>query len=65
MTQQQNELPELQILASDLEFPEGPVALRDGSVVVAEIAGQKLKRIHPDGTVTVVAVLGEIGRAHV
>lgn len=58
MTQQQNELPELQILASDLEFPEGPVALRDGSVVVAEIAGQKLKRIHPDGTVTVVAVLG-------
>jgi gluconolactonase len=58
MTQQQNELPELQILASDLEFPEGPVALRDGSVVVAEIAGQKLKRVHPDGTVKVVAVLG-------
>jgi gluconolactonase len=39
-------------------FPEGPVALPDGSVLVVEIAGGRLSRVTPDGTVSVVANLG-------
>lgn len=49
---------EVRILATDLEFPEGPVAMNDGSVVLVEIAGGKLKRIDPAGNVTVLATLG-------
>src|SRR5690606_3166255 len=39
-------------------FPEGPVALPDGSVLVVEIAAGTLTRVEPDGTKTVVAKLG-------
>jgi gluconolactonase len=42
-------------LAEGLEFPEGPVALADGSVVLVEIAAGAVTRIAPDGTKTVVA----------
>jgi len=49
---------DIRILAEGLEFPEGPVAMNDGSVVVAEIAGRKLKRIDPVGNTTVLAELG-------
>jgi gluconolactonase len=49
---------DVKIIASDLEFPEGPVAMQDGSVVLAEIAGQTLKRVAPDGSVEVIAKLG-------
>lgn len=45
------------LLAESLGFPEGPVALADGSVVLVEIARQTLTRIHPDGSVQVVAEL--------
>ncbi len=38
-----------QVVASDLEFPEGPVALQDGSVLVVEIRGACLTRIRSDG----------------
>lgn len=38
-----------------LRFPEGPVALADGSVLVVEIQRGTLSRVHPDGTVAVVA----------
>ncbi|MBJ19429.1 MAG: SMP-30/gluconolactonase/LRE family protein [bacterium] len=37
------------VVASDLSFPEGPVVLRDGSVLVVEIRGARLTRIRPDG----------------
>jgi len=37
-------------IASNLQVPEGPVALSDGSVLVVEILGGCLTRIHPDGT---------------
>lgn len=33
-----NEQPELTVLATGLEFPEGPIAMPDGSVLLAEIA---------------------------
>jgi len=45
-------------IASGLRFPEGPVWLPDGSVLVVEIAGGCLTRIAPSGAVAVVAELG-------
>lgn len=41
-----------------LRFPEGPVAMPDGSVLVVEIAGGALTRVAPDGSKGVVAELG-------
>src|ERR1700756_1237594 len=32
-----------------LAFPEGPVAMADGSVIVVEGQGQRLPRVSPDG----------------
>jgi len=37
-------------IASGLQVPEGPVALPDGSVLVVEILGGCLTRIHADGS---------------
>jgi gluconolactonase len=45
-------------VASGLEFPEGPIAMRDGSVLVVEIKRGVLSRIDADGRVTVVAETG-------
>ena len=45
-------------LASGLQFPEGPIAMRDGSVVLVEIARGTLSRVTPDGRVHVVSQLG-------
>jgi gluconolactonase len=47
-----------QVLAEGLRFPEGPVAMDDGSVIVTELIGKKLTRIAPDGTTTTVAETG-------
>jgi len=46
------------VVADDLWFPEGPVALEDGSVVLVEIRRQTLTRIAPDGSKQIVAKLG-------
>ena len=48
----------LRVVATGLRFPEGPVALADGSVLVVEIARGTLSRIGTDGTVEVVAEVG-------
>lgn len=48
----------LRVVATGLRFPEGPVALDDGSVLVTEIARGTLSRVTADGTVEVVAQLG-------
>lgn len=40
---------ELELVAEGLEFPEGPVAMADGSVLVAEIKGRRVTRVRPDG----------------
>lgn len=45
-------------IASGLLFPEGPVAMPDGSVVLVEAARGTLSRVTPDGRVHVVAQLG-------
>ncbi|MEZ0338400.1 SMP-30/gluconolactonase/LRE family protein [Mycobacterium sp. pV006] len=51
-------MSELNIIAEGLGFPEGPVALSDGSVVVVELAHARITRIAADGTKTVVAEPG-------
>ena len=45
-------------LASGLRFPEGPIAMDDGSIVLVEIARQTLTRVDADGSVDVIAELG-------
>lgn len=42
-------------VASGLRFPEGPIAMRDGSVLVVEMFGPRLTRVHPDGSTETVA----------
>ncbi len=46
------------IRASGLQFPEGPVAMADGSVILVEIARGTLSRVDVDGTVDVIAECG-------
>ena len=48
----------LREIASGLQFPEGPVAMLDGSVLLVEIARGTLSRVTMDGRVSVVAELG-------
>lgn len=49
---------EIREIASGLLFPEGPIAMSDGSIVLVEIQRGTLSRVVPDGTVSVVAELG-------
>jgi gluconolactonase len=46
------------VVAEGLRFPEGPVALPDGSLLVVEMARATLTRITPDGAITPIAMLG-------
>src|SRR5580704_8929079 len=46
------------IVTSGLKFPEGPIALPDGTVLVVEIEGTRLIRVAADGTKSTVATLG-------
>lgn len=48
----------MKVLASGLRFPEGPVAMRDGSVCVVEIAAGRISRVAQDGRVSVLAETG-------
>jgi len=48
----------LREVTSGLRFPEGPIAMPDGSVLVVEIEGARLIRVLPDGTKQTVAELG-------
>jgi gluconolactonase len=52
------QLTNVRVLAEGLEFPEGPVALSDGSVIVVEIAGGRVTRVSPDGRKSLVAEVG-------
>lgn len=45
------------IITEGLRFPEGPVSMPDGSVLVVEIAGKALTRVSPDGDKHVIAAL--------
>jgi len=46
------------VIAEGLRFPEGPIAMPDGSVLVVEIASGRLMRVMPDGAARVVADVG-------
>ena len=45
-------------VASGLRFPEGPIAMPDGSVILVEIERQTLSRVLRTGEVSVIAELG-------
>lgn len=47
-----------QTITTGLQFPEGPVALPDGSVLVVEIRRRTLTRVLPDGEHQIVAHTG-------
>jgi gluconolactonase len=64
----------MHIVASGLLFPEGPVAMPDGSVILVEIARETLTRVYPDGRTEVIteipggpngAAVGPDGRMYV
>ncbi len=42
-------------IASGLRFPEGPIALKDGRVIVVEMFGPRLTMISPDGSKETIA----------
>ena len=44
---------DLQLIAEGLRFPEGPVAMADGSVILTEIRRDTLTRVRPDGSAEV------------
>lgn len=47
----------MDVLTAQLRFPEGPIAMPDGSIVLVEIARGTLSRVH-NGSITVIAELG-------
>lgn len=49
--------PTFETLAENLQFPEGPIAMSDGSVVLVEIARGTLSRVKA-GTTEIIAELG-------
>jgi gluconolactonase len=49
---------DIELVAEGLLFPEGPIAMADGSVVLVEIKRQTLTRVLPDGRKEVIAELG-------
>lgn len=51
-------MADIRVLATGLKFPEGPVAMADGSVVLGEIAGGTVTRVAPDGKVSVLSAAG-------
>lgn len=40
---------DIELVCEGLEFPEGPIAMADGSIILTEIKAQRLSRITPDG----------------
>ncbi len=48
----------LELVTEGLQFPEGPVAMADGSVIVVEIRRGCLTRVRPNGEHEVLAELG-------
>lgn len=45
-------------VTSGLKFPEGPIAMPDGSVILVEIARGTLSRVAPDGKIEIIAETG-------
>lgn len=41
---------DIEIITEGLQFPEGPIAMSDGSVILTELKAQRLTRVRPDGS---------------
>jgi gluconolactonase len=48
-------MSEITTITTGLRFPEGPIAMPDGSVILVEMFGPRITRVHPDGTKETVA----------
>ena len=48
----------MKVVTDKLRFPEGPIAMPDGSVLVVEIERQTLSRVDPNGYIEVIAETG-------
>jgi gluconolactonase len=48
----------MELVTDGLRFPEGPVWMPDGSIILTEIASGQITRVAPDGTKSVVAKTG-------
>src|ERR1700732_1299066 len=55
-------MAEIRVIATGLRFPEGPVAMADGSIILGEIAGSAVTRVAPDGSKSAIGSAG--GGAH-
>ncbi|WP_288459920.1 SMP-30/gluconolactonase/LRE family protein [uncultured Sphingomonas sp.] len=51
-------MADFELVADGLRFPEGPVVMPDGSIILVEIAAGRLTRIRPDGSKQTVAEPG-------
>src|SRR5205823_5445963 len=51
-------MDEVRILATGLGFPEGPVTMPDGSVILTEIRNNRCSRVAPDGKVSLFSSTG-------
>ncbi len=51
-------MSELEIITTGLRFPEGPIAMPDGSVIVVEIEPGRITRCLPDGSKQTIATPG-------
>src|ERR1700686_1582173 len=49
---------DIQVVTQGLQFPEGPIAMADGSVLLVEIRRKTLTRVLPDGRQEIVTELG-------
>ena len=48
-------MPDITEITIGLRFPEGPVAMPDGSVILVEMLGKRLTRVRPDGSKETIA----------
>jgi gluconolactonase len=47
----------MRVVTEDLIYPEGPIWMADGSVIVVDIADEALKRVQPNGSVETIAAV--------
>ena len=51
-------MPQLTEITTGLQFPEGPIAMPDGSIIVVEIKRGTVSRVTPEGNIEVIATPG-------
>ncbi len=51
-------MADFESVTAGLRFPEGPVAMPDGSIILTEIEAGRITRVAPDGTQSLVATTG-------